>query len=195
MKEPIRIFIVEDDPDYIYLIEKQLRMHSEIQIVGSCMNQKEAVTMACKCHPNLVLVDLNLGTSSTDGIAVSREIRILTNAKVLILTALDSPDIILTAAKQAFASGYIFKSQPSLLIETIFALAKGYTAQEYLIASAALSCLSEAEFTVFQIMMGKDIKLQSAPKTIANQKTGVLKKLGLENQKELLHVFELFKNN
>lgn len=36
--------------------------------------------------------------------------------------------------------------------------------------------------TVFQMMLGKDVPLRSAPKTIANQKTRALKKLGLDNQ-------------
>ena len=37
--------------------------------------------------------------------------------------------------------------------------------------------------------MGKDLKLQSSPKTISNQKNHFLKKLGLTSVKELKHVF------
>ena len=194
-EEMIKVLIVEDDENFIYLIQKLLNRCEEIQVVGACQDGEEAVKAACKDHPDIVLMDLNLGDSLTDGIAVSREIRILTDAKVLILTAIDSPEFIMKAAKEAFASGYIFKNQPALLIENIRALAKGYTAQEYLIASSALSCLSEAEMAVFQILMGKDMKLQSAPKTIANQKTRILKKLGLNNQKDLIHIFQLFCEN
>lgn len=150
--------------------------------------------MACALRPQIVIMDLNLGISEADGIRISREICLLTDAKVLILTSLDSPDIVLRAAKEAFASGYIFKNQPNLLVENILALARGYTAQEYLIASMALSGLTEAEMGVFQMLMGKDIKLQSSPKTIANQKTKILKKLGLESQRELMHIFKLFRN-
>ena len=140
-------------------------------------------------------MDLNLGSSDKDGILISREIRILTDAKVLILTSLDSPEMVLKAAREAFASGYIFKNQPNLLVENILALAGagGYTAQEYLIASMALSCLTEAEMSVFQMLMGKDIQLQSSTKTIANQKTRILRKLGLDSQKDLMHIFRLFR--
>ena len=42
-------------------------------------------------------------------------------------------------------------------------------------------------------MMGKENTLLSSPKTIANQKGRIVKKLGLENQKELMHVFSMFK--
>ena len=40
--------------------------------------------------------------------------------------------------------------------------------------------------------MGKDICLQSSPKTIANQKTSLLKKLNLSSLKELRHIFKDF---
>ena len=123
-----------------------------------------------------------------------RERFVVIPAKVLILTSLDSPEIVLKAAKEAFASGYIFKNQPNLLVENILALAKGYTAQEYLIASMAISGLTEAEMGVFQLLMGKNIQLQSSPKTIANQKTKILRKLGLESQKDLMHLFRLFRD-
>lgn len=194
MTENVRVFIVEDDKDFIFLIKKMLEKQPEIEVIGSCSKKEEAVHMACALRPQIVIMDLNLGVSEADGIRISREIRLLTDAKVLILTSLDSPDIVLRAAKEAFASGYIFKNQPNLLVENILALARGYTAQEYLIASMALSGLTEAEMGVFQMLMGKDIKLQSSPKTIANQKTKILKKLGLESQRELMHIFKLFRN-
>lgn len=195
LKSPIKVLIVEDDADFVFLIQKLLNQHESIQITGVCREKEKAVGMAIKSQPDIVLMDLDLGTSSADGIEISREIRILTESKVLILTALDSPDIIMKAARESFAAGYVFKNQPNLLIENIFALSEGYTAQEYLLASQALSCLSEAEMAVFNIMLGKDIKLQSAPKTIANQKTKILKKLGLDNQKDLIHVFRLLQNH
>lgn len=192
--ETVRVFIVEDDKDFIFLIEKMLERQPEITVIGSCSKKEDAVKMVCALQPQIVIMDLNLGTSEADGIRISREIRLLTDAKVLILTSLDSPEIVLKAAKEAFASGYIFKNQPNLLVENILALAKGYTAQEYLIASMAISGLTEAEMGVFQLLMGKNIQLQSSPKTIANQKTKILRKLGLESPKDLMHLFRLFRD-
>ena len=191
----IKVMIVEDDEDFTVMIQKLLSRHSRIRVVCAHRKRYGIVEAARQCSPDIVLMDLHLGSSSMDGIRASREIRIHTNAKVLIFTALDSPEIIQKAAKEAFASGYIFKNQLSLLVENIFALAEGYTADEYLVASSALSCLTEAEMSVFQIMMGKDIVLQSTKKTIANQKTRIIRKLGLENQKELEHVFKIFKES
>lgn len=188
----IKVLVVEDDSDFIYLIRKTLQANEDIEITGVCRKKDDVMEVIRTGCPDVVLMDLHLGKSSMDGILISREIRIMTDAKVLILTAYDSPDMVMKAAKAGFASGYIFKTQLYLLTDSIRAAARGHTAQEYLIASAALSCLSGAEMTVFQMMMGRDVPLHSAPKTIANQKTKVLKKLGLENQKELRHVFRMY---
>lgn len=191
-KRMIKVLVVEDDEDFVFLIRKTLQPCEDIRIVAVC-NRKEDVMQGVRLHhPEVVLMDLHLGRSSMDGTDISREIRITTDSKVLILTAYDSPDMVLKAAKAGLASGYLFKSQLYLLADSIRAAASGYTAQEYLIASAVLSCLSGAEMTVFQMMMGKEVPLRSAPKTIANQRTRVLKKLGLENQKDLRHVFRMF---
>lgn len=194
-REKIRILIVEDDQDFVYIIQKTIGVQQDFEIVSVCAEREDVMPSVRKYRPDVVLMDLHLGKSSMDGITISREIRITTNAKVLILTVYDTPDMVMKAAKAGFASGYIFKSQIYLLADSIRAVASGYTAQEYLIASAALSCLSEAELTVFQLMMGKDVPLRSAPKTIANQKTRVLKKLGLDNQRELRHVFRPYFEN
>ena len=193
MDSQIKVLIVEDDTDFSYLIRKLLEKQGDIRIVGCAVNEREAMEKVGAECPDIVLMDLHLGSSSMEGIQISRKIRIETDAKVLIFTGLNTPDTIMKAAREAFASGYIFKNQMSFLVENIRAVARGYTAQEYLIATSALSCLSEAEMSVFQIMMGKENDLQSAPKTILNQRRSILKKLGLGSQQELEHVFRMFR--
>ncbi len=188
----IKVLLVEDDEDFAFLMKKLLSRQSDIQIVGYCGDEDTVMEMVRREIPDVVLMDLNLGNSSADGIRLSRQIRIETDAKVLILTALNTPDIIMRAAREAFASGYIFKNQLSFLVENIRAISKEYTAQEYLIASSALSILSDAEMAVFQIMMGKENDFHSSAKTLSNQKGRIIKKLGLKNQKELVHVFKMF---
>ena len=141
---------------------------------------EKVMRMVLETEPDVVLMDLNLGKSSADGIGLSREIRIQTDAKVLILTAINTPDMIMRAARDAFASGYVFKNQLSLLVENIRAVAKEYTAQEYLIASSALSVLSDAEMAVFQIMMGKENDFHSSAKDAGEPEGKSDKKAGTE---------------
>lgn len=192
MKESIKIMIVEDDTDFAFLLQKELDRQERIIIAGVCREKEEAVSRAQAVRPDIVLMDLHLGSSYTDGIEASRRIRITTDAKVLILTALGSENVIREAAVRSFASGYIFKDQMPLLIENIYAAAERVTGQERILAQAALSCLSAAEKTVFYMMLGREEHLRSSKKTIANQKTQILKKLGLDNVNELRHVFRFY---
>lgn len=49
-----------------------------------------------------------------------------------------------------------------------------------MINALILSDLSDAEHSVFKMMLGGDIKLKSTPKTIYNQKSALLKKASFE---------------
>ena len=115
-KGPVKVLIVEDDGDFAFLIRKLLRKQEDILVAGYCAEPEKVMRMVLETEPDVVLMDLNLGKSSADGIGLSREIRIQTDAKVLILTAINTPDMIMRAARDAFASGYVFKNQLSLLV-------------------------------------------------------------------------------
>ena len=187
--EWIRILIVEDDEDFGFLIRSTLQKNPDMKVIGTAQTRAQAVEEACRIQPDIVLMDLCLDKVQMDGIEAARTIRLQTNAKIIILTSYEDEDTINTACKESFASGYIFKSQCSLLTETIRMTATGRTPQEALIQSLILADLTSSEKAVFQSLMGKEIKLLSSPKTIANQKTALLQKLGLKNVKELLHIF------
>ena len=109
MKESIKVLIVEDDDDFAYLLQKELGRQERIVLVGICREKEEAITQTEALRPDIVLMDLHLGSSYSDGIEASRRIRIATDAKVLILTALGADEIIREAAGRSFASGYISK--------------------------------------------------------------------------------------
>ena len=64
--------------------------------------------------------------------------------------------------------------------------------QSHLICSALLQRLTVAEQAVFHNMMGASVDLHSSAKTIANQQTGVLRKLGLSSKQQLRHVFAAY---
>ena len=185
----IRILIVEDDLDFCYLIKNTLSTLDGFSVLGECQDASHALALAMELQPDIVLMDLNLSSTDLDGIEAGRQIRLATDAKIIILTAFEDPEIVIDACVGSFASAYVFKSQFEILEDTIRNTALGSTPQKYLIHAAILSCLSSAERSVFDLMLGKKVDLQSSSKTIANQKTSILKKLGLKSQKELLHIF------
>lgn len=189
MTDNIQILIVEDDQDFSFLIKGMIQKEPRMQVAGCASNRRQAVDMACRLRPDIVLMDLNLSSTQLDGIEASREIRLLTDARIIILTAFEDPQITINACKQAYACAYVFKSQFSLLADTIRSAADGTSPQEQMINALILSDLSDAERSVFKLMLGKDICLKSTQKTIYNQKASLLKKLHLKNQAELIHIF------
>ena len=191
MKKDTRasVLIVEDDLDFQYLIRQAIEAEADMAVAGCTASPKEAVSMAVPLAPSIVLMDLSLSGSFQDGTEASRQIRLHTDAKVLILTSFEDPHIVIRAAVRGLAHGYIFKSHFSLLVENIRKAVQGATPEEMMIRSLILSCLSPAEYSIFEIMLGREVTLQSSPKTIANQKTMVLKKLDLPSQSALVHIF------
>ena len=190
MKKNIKILIIEDDLDFCYLIRKILEKQKDFQVVGQCSNASDALSFSKELQPDIVLLDLNLSSNSLDGIEIGKEIRLETDAKIVILTAFEDPDVVLEACTGCFASAYIFKSQFNCPEDTIRNTANGSTPQQHLIQAAILSPLSPAERSVFHMILGESVTLHSSSKTIANQKTSILKKLGLKKTKDLIHIFD-----
>jgi len=189
LADNIRVMIVENDEDFTYLIKKAILSQPDMELVGCSTTKDQAVIMAMQRNPNIVLMDLNLSFANMDGIDAAKEIRVSTKAKIILLTAFESRQIVVEASKKSFASGYVFKSQFELLVETIRKTALGHTPQEEMIFSLILNDLTAAEHAVLQSLFRHDYRLLSSQKTIANQKTKILQKLGLKNQKDLEKIF------
>ena len=188
----IRIMLVEDDLDYRYLIEQALRREADFELCTSCTDGKSAVQTALMEQPDIVLMDLCLAHSPIDGAEASRQIRLQTDARVIILTSREDFETVIRASTHAFASAYLFKSNFPVLIPMIRQTAQGVTSQAHLICSALLAPLTDAERSVLRHLLGEDVRLHSASKTISNQQTGILRKLGLPGKKELTHIFSAY---
>lgn len=195
MEKIIKVMVVGDSPEFLDQVGELLEMQQDIVNVGCGRGKRKIMDLIAKREPDIVLIDLCTGPLFEERILLSRRIRAETDIKTVICIGEETPETVVRIVKESLASGCIFKNQLFFLVENIRAIARGYTAQEYLSASAALSCLSKAEMEVFQIMMGRENTLQSSMKTIANQKGRVVKKLGLRNQKEVMHVFRMFRKD
>ena len=188
----IRVLAVDDDPDFQYLLEQTVGNQPDMELVAVCPDGVEACRAARRHCPDIVLMDLELIGSYTDGADAARCIRMQTTARVLILTADDNPETVIRASVHAFASGYVLKSQTSMLLPTIRETATGPTPQSHLICAALLQALTVAERAVLRQMLGQEVQLYSSAKTIANQQTSVLHKLGLPDRNMLRHIFAAY---
>ncbi|WP_309051965.1 response regulator transcription factor [Streptomyces sp.] len=98
----------------------------DIEVVGEAGSGEEAVAMAAKLMPDVVLMDLQLG-AGIDGVEATRRIA-PTGVHVLVLTTYDT-DADITRAIEAGATGYLLKAErPEELFAAIHAAAQGRTA-------------------------------------------------------------------
>ena len=191
MSKAVKVTLVEDDLDFAYLIQKLITKDERMFFLEHAVNHAAGVEAAVRLRPDVVVMDLNLSGSELDGIAAAKEIRLATDAKVVLLTSYEQPEIIIDASKRAFASGYVFKSQCTVLTDTIYKTSVSNTPQEVFIKELLLNELSYAERSVLNELLSGEVEAaaQSSQKTKANQKTSIFKKLGLRNTNELIHIF------
>ncbi|MEU8529749.1 MULTISPECIES: response regulator transcription factor [Streptomyces] len=107
-----------------------------IEVVGEAGSGEEAVAMAAKLKPDVVLMDLQLGPG-IDGVEATRRIA-TPDVHVLVLTTYDT-DADITRAIEAGATGYLLKAErPEELFAAIRSAAEGRTALSAPVASRVM---------------------------------------------------------
>jgi DNA-binding NarL/FixJ family response regulator len=120
----IRILIAEDQALVRRGTAVLLSMEPDMDLVGQACDGVEAVEMAAKLQPDVVLMDLHMPRLS--GVAATREItRTLPATQVLVLTTLNDDETVFEAVR-AGAHGYLLKDvSEQELLDTIRALRRG----------------------------------------------------------------------
>jgi DNA-binding NarL/FixJ family response regulator len=116
--EPVKVYVVEDQPKILKSLIKLLGGFEEIDIVGKALSGEEALEGIAEKQPQVVLLDLGLPQMS--GIEVTREIKKKhPKIEVLIFTVFDEEEKVMEAI-QAGASGYLLKGmEASKIVEAI----------------------------------------------------------------------------
>ncbi|MBE0661027.1 MAG: response regulator transcription factor [Bacteroidales bacterium] len=124
-----RILLADDEPDVLEFLGYNLR--KEGYQVNSCNNGKDAIELAVRIKPHLIILDVMM--PSMDGIEACREIRQqphLENAIIIFLTA-RGEDYSQIAGFDAGADDYITKPiKPRVLISRVKALLRRYREKE-----------------------------------------------------------------
>ncbi|MEU2562517.1 response regulator transcription factor [Streptomyces longispororuber] len=112
-----------------------------IEVCGEAGSGEEAVALAAKLRPDVVLMDLQLGPGM-DGVEATRRIAAAAAGgppHVLVLTTYDT-DADVTRAVEAGATGYLLKAErPEELFAAIHAAAQGRTALSPPVASRVMA--------------------------------------------------------
>ncbi|CCF62479.1 response regulator [Nocardia cyriacigeorgica] len=125
----VRLLICDDHVVVRAGLRALLDSAPDIDVVGEAGSGAEVVAMAGALHPDVVLMDLQLG-GEFDGVEATRRITALPEPRphVLVLTTFDT-DADITRAIAAGATGYLLKAEPpEELFAAIHTAAAGHTA-------------------------------------------------------------------
>jgi DNA-binding NarL/FixJ family response regulator len=202
----IRVLLVDDQALFREGLETLLSIHKDIQVVGQASNGQEAVEVAAKVQPDVVLMDVRMPV--LDGVRATRLLKeSLPQCRVIMLTTFDDDEYIFDALRTG-ASGYLLKDVASAqLVEAIRAAARGESILEPSVAAKVITeftrvssmvpaaqmeglvdPLSEREREILALIArgasNKEIasQLYIAEGTVKNHITHILGKLGVRDR-------------
>ena len=124
MTEPLRIILADDHPLFRRGVAAVLALHPGFELVGEASDGLEAVALARKTKPDLVLVDI--GMPGLNGLEALKRIKEeAAEVNIIVLTVSDDDADILDAIKGG-AQGYLIKDlRHEQLFEAIEAVTRG----------------------------------------------------------------------
>lgn len=202
MKEKIKVLIVDDHGVVRSGLKLLLQLNNKLKVCGEAENIKEAIIMADRTKPDIILLDFKL----PDGDGVNGCLKIkkrFPETKVIILTAYSHDHIVMETIK-AGADGYLLKNiEGEELLDAIFRVHKGDCILDPSVTEVvfnnvkldnknnrAVSALTPKEEEILELIsLGKVNKeiastLNISDKTVRNYVSNILKKLNLSNRTE-----------
>ena len=193
----IRLLLAEDHPVVRVGLERLFANEQEIELVGAATNGAEAVELADRLRPDVVLMDLSMPV--LNGVEAARQIVAAHDGaiRVVVLTSFSDREEIM-AALDAGASGYLLKdAEPEELVRGVRAAARGEAplapraAREVLTArteSKPVGELSPRERDVLRLVAeGRPNKLIArelgiSEKTVKAHLTSIFQRIGVTDR-------------
>jgi DNA-binding NarL/FixJ family response regulator len=198
----IRVLVADDQSMVRAGFRMLLAGEQDIEVVAEASNGREAVAMAERFHPAVVLMDIRM--PEIDGLEATRRILTANNgARILILTTFGLDEYVYEALR-AGASGFVLKDDPA---EQLIAAVRTVAAGNALLSPAItkrvirqftriarpappkeLGELTEREHEILRLIatglsnaeIGRDLYISET--TVKTHVTHILQKLGLRDR-------------
>ena len=137
MPKSIRILICDDHAVVRRGLRSLVSVKPEMELVGEAVDGEEAVAMAKKLNPDVIIMDLVMPRK--DGVTAISEIKKKNHdARILVLTSFSDDKNVFSAIK-AGASGYLLKdSSPEDLLQAIHDVYQGKSSLHPVIAQKVI---------------------------------------------------------
>jgi DNA-binding NarL/FixJ family response regulator len=197
-----RVLVVDDQNLFRSGLASLLAEDERVEIVGQASNGADAVKLAAKLKPDVVLMDIKM--PEVDGIEATRQItESVPGVKVLVLTTFDTDSQVIQALK-AGASGYVLKdSSAGAIVSSIMAVIAGERVMATAVANRVLEMLTgtatpkefydgltNREIEILKLlangMANKQIayRLKISEKTVRNHVSNTYEKLGIYDRSQ-----------
>ena len=143
----IRVLLVDDQALFREGLDTLLSVHKDIQVIGQAGNGQEAVNLALKLRPDVILMDIQMPV--LNGVGATRRLKqSLPDCRVIVLTTFDDKEYIFDALR-AGAVGYLLKDVGSaLLAESIRLTVRGESILEPSVAAKVVAEFSRVSSLV-----------------------------------------------
>jgi DNA-binding NarL/FixJ family response regulator len=122
----IRVLLADDQALVRAGFEALLDAQDDIKVVGEAADGREAVTLARKLEPDVVLMDIRM--PNLDGLAATQEIAVdprLESVSIVILTTFEVDEYVFEAIRSGAAGFLVKDTKPADLIEAVRVVAGG----------------------------------------------------------------------
>lgn len=198
----VSVLIVDDQTLFRTGLTSLLSRDERVEVVGQAADGADAVKLAIKLKPDVVLMDLKM--PNVDGIEGTRRIvEALPETKVLILSTFETDSQVIQALK-AGASGYVLKdSSAAGIVSSVVAVMSGERVMASAVANRVLELLTgtttskefydgltNREVEILKLlasgMANKQIayRLKISEKTVRNHVSNAYEKLGISDRSQ-----------
>ena len=188
----VRVLVVSNHPIFLLGLQDQLKaLDPQLNIVGVAHDAASTLERVAELAPEIVLMDLHLHTSSISSIEATSRIKShFPSAKVIILTADDSVESIISALK-AGASGYLLKSVTIVeLRDAIYAVLSHGSVLSPSVAQKVLSVMSHP---IVKVLTATDREIEILElMALGTSNKGIAKELSLSVRTVEAHVHKVF---
>jgi len=202
----INVMVVDDHQVVRHGLRTLLEAESDFRIAGEAAGGIEALSMATKLHPDVIIIDLVMNGIS--GIEVTRQMSKTCSGAGIIIFSMLATEYYVLEALRAGARGYLSKdSAPEELIRAVREVAAGHLLLissvldrtiDFLMSKVSnnfadpMQNLTAREREVLYLSAQQKTcpeiakTLFVSPRTVEAQRTSIMRKLGLKNQRELI---------